>query len=162
HAVDRSGRYQEHPPLAGDSLQRLLAALGEAEPGAGDKITHRACGEDLAWPGEVLHARPDDHGDSPELAGDDLALACVHPGADLDAEPAHGVADRERTAKRADRPIEGGVEPVACGVLLYAAMSRKLRAHQRMMSLEKVAPTAIADGCGLLRSPDDIGEEHGG
>jgi len=86
----------------------------------------------------------------------DCGMASVSDSPDLNAQPACTVADSQSTAKRADRPIEGGAEPIARGVLLHTAISRELGAHQGMVSREDVALATVDDRDGLLRSLDDV------
>ena len=40
--LDRPSRRREQVPLAGDTFQDMVTAVGEADPGSGDQILHRA------------------------------------------------------------------------------------------------------------------------
>src|SRR5262245_32053327 len=100
-------------------------------------------------------------GDPSDLAVDELALARVQPGAYVDAELAHTVDDRLGATDGACRAVERGEEPVAGGVHLAAASACELPTDNRVVALEQLAPTGIAELGHLLRRADDVGEEDG-
>jgi hypothetical protein len=56
----------------------------------------------------------------------------------------HFLSDRLGAADRTGWAIETGEEAVACGVHLDAAVTDQLSANERVMLLQKLAPTAIA------------------
>src|SRR5919197_3887134 len=96
----RTSASRIEPPRAGDALQLVLAALLEVDPGAGDEVANGARDEHLARPGERRHARAGVHGDPAHLPVRQLALAGVEPGAQLEPEAAHAVADRAGCSDR--------------------------------------------------------------
>src|SRR2546423_1061407 len=143
--IGRTSASRIEPPRPGDALQLVLAALLEGDPGAGDEVAHRARDEHLARPGERRDARAGVDGDPAHLPVRELALARVQPGAELESEAAHTVADRAGGADRARRPVEGGEEAVAGRVHLAAAVAAKLGANRGLVRLEQLAPAAGAE-----------------
>src|SRR5262249_4316775 len=121
--------------------------------------------EHLAWSGQRSHAGADDHGDAAELLSDDLALARVQAGPDLEAEVAHRALDRGRAADRADRAVEGREEAVPGRVELAALKAVELRADDPMVTLDEVRPGPVAQLDSPDRRVDDVREqdrrEHG-
>ena len=73
----------------------MLAGVLEGEAGAGDQVLHRLRDEDLGCARGRGDPSADRHGDAPDLPVDQLTLARVHAGADLDPELADAVADLE-------------------------------------------------------------------
>src|SRR2546423_14547095 len=144
------------PPRPGNALQLVLAALLEGDPGAGDEVAHRARDEHLARPGERRDARAGVDGDSAHLPVRELALARVQPGAELEPEAAHAVADRPRGADRARRPVEGGEEAVAGGVDLAAAEAHELCADGGLVRPSELAAAPVAALGGPLALAADL------
>src|SRR5206468_5668421 len=77
------------------------------------------------------------------------------------AERRHRLAELGRAADRPGRPVEGREEAVAGRVDRAAAEANELAAHELMVALEQLAPSAIAERGGALTGADDVGEEHG-
>ena len=111
-------------------------------------------------PGAAGHPRADVNRYARELLIDDLALAGVHPGTDLQAQPAHGVDRGVGAADRARRPVEAREEPVARGVDLAPAKALELAPNRGVVSLQQLAPAPVAELGRPLRRADDVGEEH--
>src|SRR2546428_3386162 len=94
-------------PVAGHALQRVDAPVGELDPRARDEVRDGAGDEHLAPRGGRADARADVHGDSRHIVADQLALARVKAGSDLDAELAHGVTCGAGAADSPRRPVQG-------------------------------------------------------
>ena len=61
------------------------------------------------------------------------------------------------------RAVEGGEEAVACGIDLVAAKTEKLAADEVVVTLQELAPGAVAERGQLLASAHDaVGEQNGG
>ena len=93
----------------------MAAPRPEGDPRADDEIAHGPGGEHLARPGERRNPRRDVDGDAADVVADQLDLAGVKAGADLDAERGHVVGDRRgRTRPRgsARRRSRGSRRPV--------------------------------------------------
>src|ERR671934_399381 len=150
------------PPGSRHSLQLVLAALLELHAGPGDEVLHRLRDEHLAARREGGDPGADHDGKARHLVLVQLALAGVHAGPHLKPELVHSVDDRVRAADRPRRPVEGGEEPITCGVLFFASVARQLASHERVMALEQLAPGTVAELGGAVRGADDVGEEHRG
>src|SRR5207248_920524 len=107
-------------PALAHALERVLAAVLELDPGAGDEISHRRGGKDLARARERGDPRTRVNGDPGDLVTEQLALAGVDAGAKLEPEVADGVADGESAANCTRGPVEGCEEAVPGGVHLVA------------------------------------------
>src|SRR5712664_4118844 len=157
-AFPLAGRVQ--PPLARDTLELARAPVVELEAGAGDEILDGARHEHLARARIGGDARTCVDGDPRDLAVDELALACVKSGSDLDPERSNCFGDRTGATDRACRAIEGRQKTVTNGVHLAAACPAQLTANERVVLLEQLAPTRVAE-LGHLRSrADDVGEHN--
>src|SRR6476620_9884966 len=79
----------------------------------------------------------------------DLALAGVQPGAHLEAERLHRVADRHVATDRSLRAVEHRQEAVARRVHLAAAKSCELRPDDSVVCVKQGVPVTVADlhGC---------------
>ena len=91
--------------------------------------------------------------DPGDLLADDLALAGVQAGADLEPELAYGGSDRLRAADCSDRPVEGGEEPVAGRVDLATAEAAELLADERVVAFDAAPATRIADSASFAVEP---------
>ena len=76
-------------------------------------VAQRAGHEHVVRPRQCAHPRADVHGDPADVIAADLALSGVQPGAHLEAERLHRVADRHRAADRPLRAVEHREEAVA-------------------------------------------------
>src|SRR5688572_422366 len=131
-------------------------ALSELEPRASDEVFHGLRDEDLAGLCIAGHARTGVHGDAAELVADDLALAGMHAGADLDASRARCVAHGGCAADGARGAVEGGEEAVARGINLATAVMLEVLPHERLKTLEELAPFAVAERRGAFGGLNDI------
>src|SRR5581483_4818707 len=149
------------PPLAGDALQLVDAAVVETQARAGDEVLDRAGDEHLARAGERGDPRARVDGDPRHLAFGQLALPGVQAGAHLEAELPHRLNDRTRAADRPRRPVEGGEEAVPGRVQLTAAEAGELAAYELVVAREQLPPGAIAERGRTLAGRDDIREQDG-
>ena len=113
-------------------------------------------------PGQCADARADVHGDPTDVVATDLALAGVQPGAHLDAERLHRVADRHGAADRSLRTVEHRQKAVTRRAHLTAPKPSELRPHDGVVRIEQRMPVTVADLRRPARRVDDVGEKHGG
>src|SRR5438093_7035506 len=85
-------RRVELPALA-DAFERVLAAVVELDPCAGNQVPDRARDEHLPGPGKLGHPCADMHGDARDVAVPRRHLAGVEPGTDLEPDERDGVPD---------------------------------------------------------------------
>ena len=86
--------------------------------------------EHVVRPCQGAHPRPDVHADPADV------IAGVQPGAHLDAERLHGVANRHRAADRSLRAVEHREEAVARRVRLAASKPGELRPHDGVVRID--------------------------
>ena len=113
-------------------------------------------------PASGAHARADVHADPTDVIAADLALAGVQPGAHLDAERLHRVADRHRAADRSLRAVEHREEAVSRCVHLAASKPSELRPHDGVMRIKQGMPVPVADLRHTARRVHDVGEQNRG
>jgi precorrin-3B synthase len=154
------GRDGEEVPLAGYALELVSPAIVELEPRSDHEVAQRAGDEHVVRPGQCAHTCPDMYRDPADVVAADLALAGVQPGAHLDAERLHGVADRHRAPDRALRAVEHREEAVPGGVHLAAPKPRQLRPDDGVVRVEQRVPVTIAHLGGPARRVHDVGEQH--
>src|SRR6185312_3603533 len=133
----------EEVPLAVDAAQRVRAGVGEHDARARDEVLDRARDEDLAGSGVGGDAGADMQSDPCDLAVDELALAAVQPGADLEPELGSAGDDRRCAPYRPRGPVEGGEEAVARRVDLPPAEAHELAADERSVALEEPQPLVV-------------------
>ena len=108
------GLDREDPPGSGNAFELVLSSVGEYLIGADDEITDGAANQHLARAGETANARSDVNGEPPDVViGEQLKFAAVQTGANVQAELADTVANRDRAAYCAARAVEGGEHPIA-------------------------------------------------
>src|SRR5947209_3964649 len=98
-----------------------LAGVLEREPAAGDQVLHRLGNKHLRCLGERGDPGPRADGQAGALPFDELALARMDAGPDLDPQLAHPIADLVRAVDGAGGAVEGRVEAVSRCVVLVAA-----------------------------------------
>jgi tetratricopeptide (TPR) repeat protein len=103
-------------PAVGNALQLVLAGVFEGETGASHQVLHGLRDAHLGCTRGRGDPSSDRHGDAPDLAVDQFALARVHAGADLDPEVEEAVADLDGAADCACRPIKRCVEAISHGI----------------------------------------------
>ena len=139
----------------------MRAAIVECDLRACHQILHGAGAEHLARGREGAHARRDVHRDPPDLVLAQLDLTGVKSGADLDALAPQLVANLERAANSARRPVERREYAVAGRAVELAAMVVELGADDRVMSVKDRAPAMITQLHGPIGGSDHVREEHG-
>jgi IS30 family transposase len=132
-------------PRAGDAPELVLAPIVEDQTGSHDEVGHRARRPDRARLREGGNPRRDVDGDAADIVAAELDLARVHAAAHIDSELPRGVADCACAFDRPGGTVEGGEEAVAGGFDLAAAETRELAPYRRVVSIEEVAPAAIAE-----------------
>src|SRR5207237_8053369 len=94
---------REVPPPAGPALQLRGSPVREVKVGAGDQVPHRRGDKHFARARERSNPRSDVDGEARDLVADELTLAGVQTGPDLEAKLPHAPATRLRPAHRTDR-----------------------------------------------------------
>ncbi len=89
-------------------------------------------------------------------------LASVQPGAHLDAERLHRVADRHGAADRSLRGVEHCEETITRRVHLTTSKAIELRPHDGVVRIQKCIPVTITDFGGAPCRVHDVGEQHRG
>src|SRR5262249_39540859 len=145
----------------GHAFERVLAAVGEVDPGADDEVLDGAGDEHLTRLRERADARADVDREPADVIADRLALAGVQAGAQLEPQSLQLVANRERAADRARRTVERREEAVAKRLHRPAAVTHELVATERVVALEQRAPGAVTEPSGGGSRADDVGEEDG-
>src|SRR6201985_2573500 len=153
---------REQPPLAGHTLEGVLAASGTAEARPGDQVNDDARDEHLARPGRCCHTCGDVDGDAADVVVAQLDLARVYARPHLETQAPQDVADRHGTPDGAGGSVEPGEEAVACGVDLTAVEALKLPPDLGVVPAEQVLPSLVANLDRALRGVDDVGKQHRG
>src|SRR4029077_2698209 len=102
------------------------------------------------------------HADPADVIATDFALTGVQPGAHLDAECLHRVADRHRAADRPLRAVKHRQEAITRRIHLAAPKSSELRPDDGVVRIKQRVPVTVADLCGPARRVHDVGEQHRG
>jgi len=92
----------------------------------------------------------------------DLALAGVQPGAHLEAERLHRVADRHGATDRSLRAVEHREETVARRAHLAASKPSELGSDDDVVRIKQGMPVTVAHLRGAPGRVHDVGEEHRG
>lgn len=100
------------------------------------------------------------HRNAAHIVGADFDLPGVKAGADFDPQRPNRGDQRQRAMDGASRPVEGGKKSIAERLDLGAPEARQLAAEYRMMGVEQLAPTLVADGLRALGRIDNVGEEN--
>src|SRR5439155_21843707 len=111
--IRASGIHDRVEMPATHTLKLPFAPVDEDDPGAGDQVLDGTRHEHLPRisGGRDPCARVD--GNPADLVSHQLALACVKPCADLNAERPDARAARPRRANRTRKPGEAGAEALA-------------------------------------------------
>src|SRR5262245_7665229 len=137
-------------PLAGDSFERVLAAVLELDTGARDKILDRPGDENLACAGERCNTSADVNGDPAEFFSVSLALTGVEPRPDWDAVRLRNVDDPTSASDCPCRPVERCEEAVSCSVELDAPEVSELPTHCGSVRSKEIAPALVTKLDGAL------------
>src|SRR5262249_21949516 len=98
--------------------------------------------------------------DAAQLLAHRLTFARVDSGADTHTQLVQIRRDGRRGADRARGTVERGKKTIARRVDLAPTKAPEVRANDRVMSLEQVAPLAVTKLDRLSRRVDDVGEQH--
>src|SRR5262249_50623712 len=101
-------------------------------------------------PGAEVHRQA---ADAAVLA--ELHLASVKAGPQADAERLRRLVQRERAVNRAAGALEGRERAVAGGLDETAPVQRDLLADQRVVAVQDLTPSGVAQLCSPLRRADD-------
>src|SRR4030095_8733627 len=142
-------------PFARKSLERLRAAIVEADAGARDEIFHGARDQHLARARQRRDSGAGVHGDAAQLVAEDLALARVQTGANLQAQLPHLAHDGACTTHAARRSVEAREKPIAGRIDFATPKAHELLANRRVMPILHLSPTALAHTPSTLRRATD-------
>ena len=135
-------------PLAGTPLSSALPRSSNSSPEPATRSLTVLETSTSPGPADVGDPGADVDGDAADLPVEELALAGVEPGAELDAERLDGLPDRLRAADRARRPVEAREEAVARGVDLAAPVAGEQAADDalcsRISSRQAASPSSAA------------------
>ena len=151
-----------HAPRVVDALEQVAAAVAEAQRRAQHELLDRARDEDLARPGQPGDAGAEVHRDPGQVAARTAALAGVDAGTQLESQRPDGVAHARGPADRAAGAVEDDEEAVAGALDLVAAGERELAAEDRVVLGQQPRPALVAEGGGVRRGVDDVGEDDRG
>ena len=82
--------------------------------------------------------------------------------AHVEADAAHVFDDRARAPDCSRRPVEGGEETIAGSVDLDSSKALEVATDHLVVTLEQIAPAAVAKLTCSIRRTDDIGEQDRG
>src|SRR5687767_12094944 len=120
-----------------------------------DEIPHGARNEDLAGGGRRLDAFRDRNRETPDVVTDEVNLAGVHAGPDLESDPANAITYRAREVERASRCVEDREEPVAHRLDLASSEVPELPSNDHVVLIEQFLPARISGSFGRRRRVDD-------
>src|SRR5205823_265730 len=139
---------REQLPGAGHALELVFASIGEVQTCTDDELGDGAGRPHSRGLGPRRHSRRDVDSDPANILAASLHLAGVHTAADVETELTRGVPDRARALERPRRPIEGRKEAIARRLYLVASEAHELPTNDRVMAIEQVAPTSVAELAG--------------
>src|SRR6266496_2083359 len=138
-------------PAIGQALQLVLADVLERQSAPGDEVLDRLGHQDFGGAGQTAHAGSDVDGDASDLAVNDIALAGVDPGADLDSKWPYRIDNCPGAADRPRWPIERSEEPITRGVHFLPPVAGQESTHHGVVSLDQVTPAPVAQIGGFRR-----------
>ena len=109
------------------------------------QVAHRLGHGHLGRAGERGDPCADVHREAADLVADPLDLAGVHASAHFETERSNGFDNRGGAVDGAGGSVERGEEPVPGCVDLDPAIAGQERPHRRMMALDKLAPSVVAE-----------------
>jgi hypothetical protein len=154
-------REGEHLPRPADALELVATAVLERQPGAVDEVASRARGEDVGGSGEGEKAGGPMHGDAPDVVADDLDLARVDGGPDLEVESRSVVPDGPGTGDRPSRGIEPGKEAVIGRLDLDAGEPVEGATNAIVVSGKQGPPASISEARRDIGRAHDVREPQG-
>src|SRR6266480_1148026 len=118
----------------------MSAPIDEFDPRSHHQIFDRPGHQHLTRLRYGSHPRRDVNRNAAEVIPDQLALACMKSGPDLDAEFARLPNDRARAVNRARGTVETREEAIPGLLYLAAAEALELRANERVVAFANLAP----------------------
>lgn len=152
--VISGGRDRKQAPSLRNALERDAAAVFKGEAGPRHEVPHRPRDEHLAGGGLGGHPGADVDGDARHLPVQQLDLAGMQAGTDLEAQRAQGVHDRPRASNRSRRTVKSGKEAVAGRVDLTTVEALQLTTHGDVVLLDDSPPAAVTQFRHLCRGAD--------
>ncbi len=137
----------------------MAPPIVEFEAGSSHQVFHGPRHQDLAGTGEAGYPRTDMDRQSGDMIPSGLHLSGVQAAADADTQRADTVGDSLGASDGSGRPVEGCEEPVASGVYLPTPPPLQLGSNGRMVPVEQIAPSRVAQGNRLPGRINDVGEE---
>ena len=123
-------------PLAGDTLEGVEAAVDEAQARASYEVFHRTGDPHLARSGKGRHTSADVHSDPTNLIADQLDLAAMEAGSDVEAERADRFKDSTGAPDSARWPVKGDEHTVTGPVDLTPAGAGEFPPYSGAVTLE--------------------------
>src|SRR5512132_2510323 len=152
---------EQLPPVR-NALERVHAAVREADPRAKHQYLHGAGDQDLACLRESGDARADMDREARHRRAPALHLSGMQAGPDLDADLAYRIPGGAGAPDGPRGPIERDEESVPRRVDLAAVEPFQKAPDAGVMLVEHISPAAVTELVGQLRGPDDVGKEHRG
>src|SRR5437762_13370032 len=147
-------------PRHGLALPPSLATVGGSDAGSRGDVLHRPGREHLARVRHRCDTSADVDRDAAVVASAHLTFARVYAGSDVDAKRCDVVHDRLRATDGTGGAFDDAEEPVADHADLAAAERVEVPPHYRVVRVEQLAPSSIAELGRTRRRRDDVGEQH--
>src|SRR5215471_10762598 len=147
-------------PLAGHAGERVIAAILEPQPRAGDQILDGPRNQHLAPGGARGHLRARLDRDAADAIVSDFAFAGVEADADVGAEPGRGGSDGAGATDGASRAVERADEPVRLHLEAPAAEPLQFLPRVRVEAIHALAERDAA--AAVVSRERDRGAHHGG
>src|ERR1700683_1322388 len=100
------------------------------------------------------------YGNAADIVADHFALACMQPGANIDAEWPDLLGNGTGAAHPAGRAVEGGKHAVAGAFNLIAAEALEIAPDGSVRTIKQVTPAAVAERNSFLSRADDVCKQH--
>lgn len=146
-------------PAVRDTFERVCSPALQMQSRPEHEVFHCLGNEYLGRTRERGDPSGDVHCEPADVGAEQLDLARVQTGADLDAQAAGAVDHRPGTADSARRPVESREEAVPRLLHFPTAERLDLRAHQRVMPREQIAPGPVSELGRAAGRVDDVGEQ---
>jgi len=143
--VETLARERVHRPGPGDAAELVGPALDKQALRIGELVADGARHEHLARAGEIGHARGDVDRKPSEPRAEQLALAGVDAGPELDPEPGRRDAQLLGRGDRLRGAVELDQEAVAAVLDHASASGADLALDDRLVLGEELAPAHVAD-----------------
>jgi hypothetical protein len=138
------GRDAEQSPLIRHAFEGMAAAIIKHQARAHHEVLDRARHEDFARTSEGRDPGPDMHGEPGDVIGQDLDLAGMQAGSDIEVKLPYLVPDRQGTADGAGGTVKAREEPVTDDPHLVPAKSIELPADDPVVIREQTLPSVVA------------------